>query len=574
MVAQIPLIPEPFPDPLSQSNEEFEVSATRTAAALNPFAVAANQIAVDVNEMAADAEAAVAAVANAKWVAGTYAQGAVVWSPTDFLDYRCKVAGVRNTDPALDPTNWAPRVKTNNGESDTTSSATDITLTSASGRLQAISMTAANKKVTLPSASTLQEGAPVFVIHNTGLYRFAVRKNGGVFLCYVNPGEVIAFGCSDNSTSAGIWSVSGAAVGNIYDGNTQETLNSVDSRYISVAMLSATKAICAYRNNSSTFLECVILNFGSASGTPLQVSSEAATNISIAAQTGVQATVIYQPSANTNVKGYVLDISGNTITPGSVQTIHTGASSTNNGTGLTVLSSTKLLCIYLSVALSTKERVLDISGTTITASAEVTADVTSATAPHINIKTVSATKALLALINSSDNISLRLQSITGSTPAPTGSVLTISSPGTPPETTFGACVLDANRAVVIRSIDRAYGALIVHLIDISGTSPVLLGSKNIKIDTSLTGTHIAATKLDSRNFHVSWAGGYSGGIDAMKITITSDDRIIASPVLDNVIAGSTAAIGYLSCDALDSTHVMQVSRNSFGYLTAKTLEIS
>lgn len=576
MVAQIPPSPENLPDPLNQTSQEFESAAVETAAWLKPFAEAANQIAVDVNEMALNAEVAVAAIPNAKWVAGTYAQGAVVWSPTDFLDYRCKVAGARNTDPALDSTNWAPRVKSNSGESDTTSSAVDVTLTSSSGRLQIISMTASGKKVTLPSASTLQKGVPVFVIKNSGAYRFAVRKNGGVFLCYVNPGEVIAFGCSDISTSAGVWTVSGASVGNIFDGNTPETLNSVDSRNIAVAMMSATKAICAYRNNSSTFLEAVILNFGSASGTPLQVSSEASRNISIAAQSATQATVIYQPNANTNVKGYVLDVSGSTITPGSAQTIHTGAASTGyDGTGLCVLTTSKLLCLYAAAgATSAKERVLDISGTTITASSEVTADTGSITASYISVHTISATKALTAALNLSEQIALRLQSISGSTPAPTGSVLTVTSPGTPPVSMYGLAVLDANRAIIIRSLDRAYGDIIAHLIDISGTSPVLIGSKNIKVDLSVASTHVSVAKLDSRHVYISWTGGYSGGVDAMVLGITSDDRMYINPVLDNVIAGNTSAYGYLSCDALDSTHVMQVSRTSFGYLTAKTIEIS
>lgn len=446
MATTLPVRTTPYPNSGNLDASEFDDAMNRWFTESPAIEQAQSQLGQEMEDLAARAEAAAGELANTAWVSGTsYTAGQVRYSPITYFSYRRKTNGAGTTDPSLDTTNWALQTRTTAGGSDTTSSATDITLTASSGRLQVISMTAANKKVTLPSATTLEKGTPVFVIQNSGSFRFAVRKNGGVFLCYVNPGEVIAFGCSDISTAAGIWAISGSAVGNIYDGNTPETLNSVDSRYIAVAMLSATKAICAYRNNSSTFLECVILNFGSASGTPLQVSSEAATHISIAAQTGVQATVIYRPSANTNVKGCVLDISGNTITPGSVQTIHTGTTSTNNGTDLTVLSSTKLLCIYLSVSLSTKERVLDISGTTITASAEVTADVTSATAPHISIKAVSATKALLALINSSDNISLRLQSITGSTPAPTGSVLTISSPGTPPETTFGACVLDANR---------------------------------------------------------------------------------------------------------------------------------
>lgn len=64
---------------------------------------------------AARAEAVAAASAAsgfstaAKWVSGTvYADGAVVWSPTNYLSYRRNGAGGGTTDPAADPVNWSP----------------------------------------------------------------------------------------------------------------------------------------------------------------------------------------------------------------------------------------------------------------------------------------------------------------------------------------------------------------------------------------------------------------------------------------------------------------------------------
>jgi len=43
-----------------------------------------------------------------KWVSGTYTEGAVVWSPSDYQYYMNKTTGARATDPASDPTNWQP----------------------------------------------------------------------------------------------------------------------------------------------------------------------------------------------------------------------------------------------------------------------------------------------------------------------------------------------------------------------------------------------------------------------------------------------------------------------------------
>ena len=43
-----------------------------------------------------------------KWVSGTYSEGYVAWSPSDYQYYMNKTTGVRATDPASDPTNWQP----------------------------------------------------------------------------------------------------------------------------------------------------------------------------------------------------------------------------------------------------------------------------------------------------------------------------------------------------------------------------------------------------------------------------------------------------------------------------------
>lgn len=578
MATQVTLFPTPLPDPYVMTSDELEESMSNLVGNLNPFAVSLNSLGSEVEDLALRAEVAAAALANAVWVSGTsYTAGVVRYSPIDFLMYRRKTNGAGTTDPSLDPTNWALQTKTETGGSDTTSSAVDIALTATSGRLQVISMTASGKKVTLPSASTVAKGSPIFVIKNNGLYRFAIRKNGGVFICYVNPGQVLAFGCSDTSTSAGIWTVSGGALNNIFDGNAPEVLNAVDSRYIAVAMLSATKAICCYKNNTSTFLNAVILNFGSASGTPLAVSAEAVRNISVAALSATQAVVVYQlTGTNSSVKGYVLDISGNTITPGAAQTIHTQANSGFEGTELFALSATKLLVLYMRGSSSNAlERVLDVSGTTITASAEVTADAATANSNLVSIKgeKVSATKALVVFHNATHQVIARLQTITGSTPAPSGSTLTIPPPGTAQQYAPGLCVLSASRAVIVRSIERLYGDLIVYLLDISGTTPSIVATKHVETDLVATGTHVSICRLDDNHAYVTWPGAFNG-VDAMTLTITNDDRIVIGEALDRIEPGVTLDIGYVSCDALDSTHVMQACRNASTFLSAKTVELS
>ncbi|MBY0545274.1 MAG: hypothetical protein K2Q14_06995 [Gammaproteobacteria bacterium] len=528
------------------------------------FSNAVDQVSAD----AARAESAVSAISNSMWVSGSYTAGDVAWSPTDYLDYRCINTGSRTTDPALDPTNWRLRTSTSAGGAATTSSATDITLTSGSDRLQIISMTAPAKKTTLPSATTLQKGSEIFVCYNAGTYRFALHKNGGGFLCYVNPGQVIAVHCSNIGSAAGVWQVSGSDVDQIYGGNTAEVLNAVSSNYIAAAMLTSTQAICAFRNNSTTYLNVVVLNYGSSSGSVFAVNAESSLDISIAAQTSSQATVVYKTSTGVT-KGYVLDISGNTPTPGAVATID--SSTTGTGTAIEAISSTQLLCVYQSASASTpRERILSISSSAITANAEVVADSTTSMFSFFRAKKISSSKALVAFRGNSDSkIKLRLQSITGTVPAPTGSVLSVSASGTSYGALFGLVILNSSRALLAQGADRTYADMMLSLIDISGTTPVVLRSKLLRVGL-ISSADISAAKLDANTVYATWTGSGSLGVDSLTIKVTDDDQIIAGVVAEKLESG----VASLDCDALDSTHVMQVCRNSSNYLSAKTIELA
>lgn len=563
-----------LPNSATQTESQYNAAWDDSLGTFNAYGAALNALGAQVEQYALDAEAAVASLPNAKWVSGTFADGDVRWSPTDYQDYRNKGAGTRNTDPALDPTNWVPRIRTGNGGADTTSSAVDIALTSSSGRLQIIAMTAAGKKVTMPAASTLTKGTPVFVLKNAGTYRVSVHKNGGGFICYLLPGQVIALHCSDTGSSAGVWQVSGAETQDIYSGNNAEVLNALDSRHIAAAMLGTTQAICAFRNNSSGFLNAVVLNYGSASGSPAQVVADTAKDISIAAQTGSQATVVYKKDTG-ETKAVVLDITtSTTFTPGTAKQIDgtTGGS----GTSVAAMSTTQLLAVYQgTTATNPKMRVLDIVSSAVNESAEVSADATACAATYLRADKVGSGKALVVFRNNTGNkLQLRLQTITGSTPAPSGSVLDLASmPGTSPSLQFGAVVMSASRAVTVTGVDRTYADIMISLFDISGLSPVLLRNKYIRVGANGS-LDLDATKLDANNLYATWTGGGSLGADGVKIKITDDDNILVGQLGDKLEEKVAPSNGYLRCAALDATHVMQVCRNKDTYLSAKTLEIA
>lgn len=561
-------------DPNSGDPQTFEAQADLAWDQLRARIEQMNAQAEDIAALAADVEADAASAAAAKWVSGSYTEGDIAWSPTDYCNYRCKTTGSRTIDPASDPTNWRLLTKTGPGGADVTSSAVDITMSATSGRLQNIAMTASGKKATLPSATTIDEGSPVFVFVNAGQYRYAVHRYGGAFLFYVNPGQTVAAMCSDNSTGAGTWHVSGQGIDQVYSGNSAEVINANDSRNISVAMLTSTEAICCFRNAGvSNYLYGVIVNYGSASGAQTAINAEASSDISVAAQASHQATVVYKTSTGVT-KGYVLDISGDNITPGTVASIDTATG--GSGTALTALSSTQLLCLYQGSSANTpKERILDISGSAITASAEVAADATNCAATYMRVGKVSSSKALVCFRNNTGNkIQARLQSVSVSTPAPTGSVRDFSlMPGTSPALSFGLAILNAARALVVTGIDRTYGDIMAVLLDISGTSPVILRYQALRIG-GVTSIELNVVKLSDNTAYVSWLGGGSLGADGLMLRITSDDNIVPLPVADKLESSIEVSNGYLDIAALDSTHIMQVCRNSSTYLSAKTIELA
>lgn len=140
------------------------------------------------------------------------------------------------------------------GGSTTTSSSTDITLTSASTLCQNITTTASNLKVILPNATTLNEGLN-YIIANNGSNKFYIFDNDLNYLQQVNVGECYFVILDDNSDAAGTWKIYG------FDANTKELADfignptifeSASSYYISVSTLSSDKAIVCYQDSGNS----------------------------------------------------------------------------------------------------------------------------------------------------------------------------------------------------------------------------------------------------------------------------------------------------------------------------------
>ena len=333
-------------------------------------------LSAELAELASNAESAASELANAAWSSGSYTTGDVVYSPTNYLNYRAKTTGVLTTDPSLDEANWALLTGTSEGGSETTSSTTNTTLTTNSDKVQIISKTAADKYVKLPSASTLNKGGPLFSIYNDGLYPFKVIDGADNFLAVLNPTERCHLSCTDTSSIAGLWHSEGHTT-NLDISSAAEVLlsdptitgGSYDS---STQVIDNNTSLLIYQNNTGPDLYGMILKTdGTSNGLPVKLTTQVIPNIGIVSATILNPTtaMIVWRGTSTYLYAQLLSISGTTITSigASEITVYTGAS---DKLSITKVNSSKAVVAH-SRGSDMYLIVLSYSGSTISAGSAV-----------------------------------------------------------------------------------------------------------------------------------------------------------------------------------------------------------
>jgi hypothetical protein len=221
-----------------------------------------DELSAEINSFAINIAGATATVSI--YAAGTtYDAGNQVLDPAD--NYRMYTSqqgsNTGNTPSSDDGTYWRLTFGQGAGAT-TTSSATDITLTTASDQAQSIAMTASEKFVNLPDATTLYEGADTYMFINTGDYRFGVKDSTGTFICSIAAKGSGRCSLVDNSTSAGIWKASDGADLMM---NRMKTVCNADASTngISACKLTSTEVFVAWCGaNNDGF--CAVLTWDSA----------------------------------------------------------------------------------------------------------------------------------------------------------------------------------------------------------------------------------------------------------------------------------------------------------------------
>ena len=397
----MPITALPTP-PNRNSPTTFADDGDEFLGALPTFVTEANTLETNVNAKEASATASALAAAGSataagaiKWVAATpYSIGDARYSPIDGQTYRCISATSDSTDPSANPTNWVRvNLTPQAGDAQETTGAANITLTVLSARIQAVNMTAQSLSVTLPVATTLARGGPLYVIKNTGTYTFGVRDSAAVLLASIAPGQCAAFYLSNSSTAAGTWvvgneSYSATALASIAPG-TVSVINAVSSLYTSVAMLTATKALCVY--TAGVVVYGVVLDVSNATitvGSVVSLTPLTGSSTSITMLTSTKA-LVCAPGASGYMNAMVLDVSGSTITPGTALVINAAASSLPS---VIALSSTKAILAYNAASTYLNTVILNISGSTVTNGSVVVVNAVATTS--ISVAMLTATKAM------------------------------------------------------------------------------------------------------------------------------------------------------------------------------------
>lgn len=333
--------------------------------------------------------------------------------------------------------------------STTTSSAVDITLTSASTQTQFITMTAADKSVILPNATTLTtKGFPIFVIVNNGLYPFNIKNNSGFIIAIVQPNTSTELTLIDNSTSNGIFATDGNAINlgitsvtTVKSGTTGlSTTNAHINPWnfgVSADKISSTSAIIFYvAGTSNRDVYGVVVSY---SGTTITVNTETLlysgsstaatcfTSVMLDATTGL---IIV--GRTTNKIAVPFTISGTTITAGTASATFGAGTGTAGGFSKPVAVSSTLACLFDNTATDAatfKLRTIQHNGAsapTIGSQSSVTITVGYDEAPPA-LSVIDATTVFIAYSDTSTAYTIARTATLSGTSAPTINTANTSS---------------------------------------------------------------------------------------------------------------------------------------------------
>jgi len=244
----------------------------------------------------------------------------------------------------------------------------NVTLTSASPAQQSVTPTTYGQAVTLPNATTCTKGVTTFGIYNQGPYPLLIRDSAGTLLGFARVASQVSCGLADNSTSAGVWNLSGAVPCEIDAQLPNNAAFSTDAGNIFAIQITSTKdlvVLCAsdtygviYDSSTQTW------------GTPVAIRTDDPISWAVAATVISSSSVLFV-SCGTTLSAWsavILSISGTTLTVNTAATVTLAGAIADQPMTLIPVGSS-YVCAYSRTTVAAI-RALTVSGTTVTIGTE------------------------------------------------------------------------------------------------------------------------------------------------------------------------------------------------------------
>jgi len=222
-------------------------------------------------------------------------------------------------------TSWATVASVGGGG---TTTALPATLTSSSVAAHSLTATGWGETLTLPDATTLSKGGPIFILRNESHYDVAIKNDGGQIINWLYGGQYTICTLTDNSTANGTWSFSLKNIVGWLAADEIDTVFTTSIYHVDQKKLSNDKWFILIKH--STSLYGIVYDESARSFGSMTLISTNGSSMRVRVNEVSTDKVITYEQTTTNGYIVVLSISGTTITVGSSTSATFPATINNN----------------------------------------------------------------------------------------------------------------------------------------------------------------------------------------------------------------------------------------------------
>lgn len=383
-----------------------------------------------------------------------------------------------------------------------TNPTSSVTLTAATIGYHATQMIAIGQSITAPDATTLTVGGMKAIIDNTkGTYPVAFRDSTGVLIMAVAAGGEMVCSLRDNSTAAGVWSVTGT--------NLEPGIITIDSTFSSTYAATVLAPFVALDANTSIhfaalasgFAAFVVDNTGKVLSTPVTISSTASSVPKAVFKISATTALVFFGSSTTDHQAVVLTLTGasptyslSVGTPASlVATLLSswGGADFIGAPKIAQLSATLYMSSFTGGAV-TYCIAISVAGAVVTIGALTTVLAGASSGDGTTTYALTATTALVIYSNNAGQMSCAVVSVAGVV-CTVNAASIISSNSTATAAPTASCQLTATKFLVLTSSATTSPTTVqLNLIVVAGTVVTVPAVVNVE-PSSVTGADSAIT---------------------------------------------------------------------------------